>query len=84
MNTVSAVQQPKAFFSQTVDRWEVANTLYDETLNDMHHFCYAAITNENNSYTFKNMLQQPDKAEFIEAMTKEVEAHESREHWTPM
>jgi hypothetical protein len=83
-NTISAVQQPKAFFAQTVDRWEMANTLYDETLNDMHHFCYAAITNENDSYTFKNMLQQPDKAEFVKAMTKEVEAHESREHWTAM
>eukprot|EP00978_Attheya_sp_CCMP212_P027208 scaffold90963_cov71-Attheya_sp.AAC.2 len=30
------------------------------------------------------MLQQPDKAQFIEAMKKEVEAHEFREHWTAM
>jgi hypothetical protein len=50
----------------------------------MHHFCYAAITNENDSYTFKNMLQQPDKAQFIKAMTKEVEAHKILEHWTAM
>ena len=30
------------------------------------------------------MLLQPDKSDFILTMIKEVEAHESRNHWTLM
>lgn len=38
---------------------------------------------ENNEcYTFKEMLSQPDRKEFLEAMLKETAEHESREHWT--
>ncbi len=37
---------------------------------------------ENNEcYTFKEMLLQPDKREFLEAMLKETNEHESRGHW---
>ena len=30
------------------------------------------------------MLKQKDVGSFFETMTKEVQAHESRDHWTPV
>ena len=35
----------------------------------------------NESYTFGHMLKQPDAADFIHAMIKEADDHESRDHW---
>ena len=35
----------------------------------------------NESYTFGQMLKQPDAADFIQAMIKEADYHESRDHW---
>ena len=35
----------------------------------------------NEAYTFGQMLKQPDAADFIHAMTKESDDYESRDHW---
>ena len=35
---------------------------------------------DNESYTFKQMLRQPDAADFINTMTKKTADHESRGH----
>ena len=35
----------------------------------------------NKIYTFKQMLQQEDKADFVEATMKEVSDHKSKRHW---
>ena len=40
----------------------------------------AAGQTNNEVYTFRNMLKEDDRAEFIEAMTKEIEVHERRGH----
>ena len=45
---------------------------------------FAANQEQNYSYTFKNMLLQPDKSCFILYMIKEVEPHEEIRHWTLM
>ena len=37
---------------------------------------------QNESYTFKDMLLKPDKSDFIIEMIKEVEEHEAINHWT--
>ena len=37
---------------------------------------------DKESYTSKQMLKQPDAAEFIKATTKETTDHESRDPWT--
>ena len=34
----------------------------------------------NKIYTFKQMLQQEDKADFVEATMKEVSDHKSKRH----
>ena len=46
----------------------------------MHHFGYmlfAANQEQNETYTFKNMLSQPYKSGFIMEMLKEVESHQN-------
>ena len=35
----------------------------------------------NESYTFGQMLKHPDDAVFIYAMIKEADHHDSRDHW---
>jgi hypothetical protein len=38
----------------------------------------------NETFNYKEALQQPDKIEFIKAMINEVANHETRKHWTLM
>ena len=45
---------------------------------------FVYIQKQNKSYTFKDMLLQPDKSDFILAMIEEFETHSSRSHWTLM
>ena len=59
-----------------------ANQLFDDTLNSLHPMALATEKEDNESYTFKQMLQQPDAADFIRAMMKESADHEARSHWT--
>ena len=37
---------------------------------------------DKNTFTLRNILKQKDRAEFIKAMLVEIQAHESRGHWT--
>ena len=41
----------------------------------------AAGKSNNEVYTFCKILKQDDAADFVKAMNKEVQDHESREHW---
>ena len=45
---------------------------------------FAANQEQNETPTFKYMLFQPNKSYLIIDTIKEVEAHESRSHWTLM
>ena len=45
---------------------------------------FAENQEKNESYTFKDMWLQPEKSYIILAIIKEVEANESRSHWTLM
>ena len=38
-------------------------------------------SSDNDTYTFKEMLQQKDRAEFIKAMQIAIQDHEDRGHW---
>lgn len=51
-------------------------------LNTIHHAVLSTMAGDNDTYTLKQMLQQNDKNDFIEAMKKEVLDHESHGHWT--
>ena len=75
------VSHPNSIFNQTFNHWEKVNQHFDGTLNDFHPLAFVSTATDNESYTVKQMLQQEDAPSFIEAMKKEVEDHEKREHW---
>ena len=41
-----------------------------------------ACTEDNKSYTFKEMTKHPGAADFIQDMLKEVDNHYKRNYWT--
>ena len=59
---------------------ESTSKLFDNTINYLHSF--STVSDSNDIFTFKEMLQQPDRNEFVKAMLKEVSVHEQRNHWT--
>ena len=61
---------------------EVSNALYDNSTNWIHPMAFAANQQQNETYTFRDMMKQPDQKDFIAAMMKEIEVHEGRNHWT--
>eukprot|EP00957_Ditylum_brightwellii_P089375 6805353-Ditylum_brightwellii.AAC.1 len=69
-------------------RWvlhtEVVTSLFDKTINEFYPMAFSANQQQNETYTYCDMLKQPDDKDFIRAMLKEIEVHESREHWTLM
>ncbi len=67
-------------YEKLVHRFHEANELFDGTINVLHNSVLATDANEN--YTYSQAMKQDDAKDFIEAMATEVEAHESRNHWT--
>ena len=67
-----------------VHSYHPANQLFDDTLNSLHPMALATEKEDNESYTFKQMLKQPDAADFIKAMMKKMADHEIRDYWTVM
>ena len=68
--------------TKAVYHLERIKSQFDGTINSLHHAFLSTV--DNGTYTLKDMLQQPDKAEFIKAMQSEVSDHESRGHWSLM
>ena len=62
-------------WEKAVKHSERINLHFDNTLNAVHHAVLMTGGDSNDVYTFKEMLAQPDKADFIEAMMKEVSDH---------
>ena len=56
----------------------------DVTLNHFGPIVIASNQEQNGSYAFKEILLQPGRSDFILAMIKKVESHESINHWTLM
>ena len=69
-------------YEKLVNRFHEANELFDGTCNVINNAILTTEGNSNENYTFSQAMKQDDKDKFIEAMQTEVEAHESREHWT--
>ena len=57
------------------------NSHFDCTLNVFSTFAFAS-AKHNDTYTFKEMMQQPDKGKIMEAMEKEVDDYLERKHWS--
>ena len=43
---------------------------------------FATNNSTDNTFTIKKMLQQEDVLDFIQAMMKEIDDHESHNHWS--
>jgi len=70
------------FFEKSVSRLHEVNELIDGSLNELSYFCLATDGASNETYTFGQVLKQPDLEDFKDAMVTEFRAHEQREHWT--
>jgi len=76
------VRSNETFTDTIVRRFEEVNEHYDNTLNQMHFLSYVTDISSNEVFTFHKAMKEADKMDFVEAMEKEVLAHESRNHWT--
>ena len=54
---------------------------YDASSNTLNPFCYHAELADNDTYIFKDILTQPDKNNFFEAMEVEITNHTDCDHW---
>jgi hypothetical protein len=73
-----------SFTNQMANRLHEVNKLYDGTLNDVISYAFSTLeidTSNNEVFTYSKAMKEPDANCFIEAMQKEVQDHESRNHW---
>ena len=73
---------PNIFLTRENQHIQEINRHFDGTLNHFGPIIFVANQEQNQSYTFKDMLLQPDNSYLILTMIKELEAHEARIHWT--
>ena len=65
----TSVAQKVAFHTEKIK----AN--FDGTLNSLNYTALLFSAADNDTYTFKDMLRQPDAKDFVQAMMAELEAH---------
>jgi hypothetical protein len=68
-------------FLKAVESFHRVNTLYDGTINCFSMLAQASVAS-NETFTYKQAMQEKDYIEFVKAMVKEVDDHELRDHWT--
>ena len=56
----------------TMNAFHTANQIFDNTLNVLHPMVLAVEQDNNKSYTFKQMLQQEDKAKLVRTKPKDI------------
>jgi hypothetical protein len=80
---VTILSTTKLAFSNTIDSYHQVNTLYDGAINCFSTVAQSSIAS-NETFTYKEAMRESDYHEFVKAMVKEVDDHESRNHWTDM
>ncbi len=53
------------------------NTHFDGIINHLHHMIFEANQEQNETYTFEEMMKQEYKGDFVMTMLKEVQDHET-------
>ena len=77
----SHINEALCYTSKLVSYLQALNTYYDGTINLIHNYAMTTLkNNDNDVYTFKDMLKQEDRMEFIKAMFEELDGHHSRGH----
>ena len=69
------------FVNDLVNTFHSANKNLDQKLYDLHSMSLLAEKENNESYTFGQMLKNKYAADFIHAMIKEADDNEKRNHW---
>jgi hypothetical protein len=73
--------QRSSRLTHAIESYHRVNSLYDRTIN-----CFSTLVQSstalNETFNYKQALQEPDYHEFVKAMVNEVDDHESRVHWT--
>ena len=64
-----------------INYFEQVNENFDQTCNDILYHVHSVAKVSNESYTFKEMLQQDDRQQLVESMQKEINDHSKHEHW---
>ena len=75
---------PHIFITRSNQQIQLINRHFYGTLNNYGFLVFAENQEQNEYYTFKDILLQPYKSYFILEIIKDVESHESRSHWTLM
>ena len=80
--------RPKEHFHMHIEKavyyFENTHCNFDGTLNALHHYAFVGKNAGNDTFTLSSMMKQHDRSQFIQAMLKEVDDHESRGHWSLM
>ena len=59
----------------------LVETNFDATINSIAFHVFAAGKENNECFTFREMMKQDDRNQFVDAMQIEIDAHQTREHW---
>jgi hypothetical protein len=73
--------QSSSLLSNAIDSYHQVNSLYDGTINCFSSLAQSSVAS-NETFNYKEALQQSDKIEFVKAMVHEVDDHETQKHWT--
>jgi hypothetical protein len=68
--------QSSSLFSNAIDSYHRVNSLYDGTINCFSTLAQSSVAS-NETFNYKEALQQSDKIEFVKAMVHEVDDHET-------
>jgi hypothetical protein len=73
--------QSSSRLTHTIDSFHRVNLLYNRTIN-----CFSTLAQSstalNETFNYKQALQEPDYHKFVKAMMNKVDDHESQVHWT--
>eukprot|EP00957_Ditylum_brightwellii_P185839 14149142-Ditylum_brightwellii.AAC.2 len=75
---------PLIIKSRAIYYAEVSTSLFNQTLNQISPMSFAANQQQNETYMFGDMLDQPDVKESVIAIMKKDEVHECCKYWTPL
>ena len=78
----SVIRNASSYTTRAITYTEEVNRSFDGTPNFTRSFAFATSLADNEYYTLKETLKQEDADDFIQAMLKEVDAHEKSNYWT--
>ncbi|KAL7466170.1 hypothetical protein ACHAXS_006459 [Conticribra weissflogii] len=81
LHPCNVYSESQAIVNGMVHKCNIVNTNFDGTINAIHHMAFVTGKENNETYTYVEMLKQPDARDFIAAMLKESSEHENRKHW---